>query len=57
MATFLWDLISALVPVVITMVIFAAFQTTGYTGENIAAVGLLLVRGVVIYQYHWRVLI
>ena len=42
-ATFLWDLISAVVPIVISVVIFAAFQSTGYTGENLAAVALLLV--------------
>ena len=43
MATFLWDLISAVVPIVISVVMFAAFQSTGYTGENLAAVALLLV--------------
>ena len=43
MATFLWDLICAVVPIVISVVIFAAFQSTGYTGENLAAVALLLV--------------
>ena len=43
MATFLWDLISAVVPIIITVVIFAAFQSTGYTGENLAAVAMLLV--------------
>ena len=43
MATFLWDLISCLVPVILSVIIFAAFQATGYTGEGLAGVAMLLV--------------
>ena len=43
MATFLWDLISCFVSVVLSVIIFAAFQATGYTGEGLAGVTMLLV--------------
>ena len=43
MATFLWDLICCLIPVTLSVIIFAAFQVTGYTGEGLAGVAMLLV--------------
>ena len=43
LATFAWDLLNAFIPVVLTVVIFAAFQINGYKGQNIGALFLLLV--------------
>ena len=42
-ATFLWDLVCSLVPVVFSVILFAGFQVTGYTGEGLAGVAMLLV--------------
>ena len=43
LATFAWDLLNALIPVVLTVIVFAAFQINGYKGQNIGALFLLLV--------------
>ncbi len=43
MATFAWDLINALVPVIISFILFAVFQIDAYTGDGLAAILLLLV--------------
>jgi ATP-binding cassette subfamily A (ABC1) protein 3 len=45
LATFSWDLINSLLPSILTVIIFAAFQVEGYTGENIGAVFLLVLLG------------
>ena len=42
-ATFLWDLISALLPLAISVALFAGFQIDAYTGDGLAAVFLLFV--------------
>ena len=44
MATFAWDMINALIPVTISLILFASFQVDGYTGDGLAAVYLLLVQ-------------
>lgn len=44
MSTLAWDLINASVPVVLSVIMFAAFQVDGFTGDGLAAVALLLVR-------------
>ena len=43
MSTFAWDLMNALVPILLSVVLFAAFQVDGYTGDGLAGVFLLLV--------------
>ena len=43
LATFSWDLINSLVPVSLSVVLFAAFQIDGYSGQGLAAVFCLLV--------------
>ena len=48
LATFAWDLLNALVPVVISFVLFAAFQVDGYTGQALGGILLLLVCYVII---------
>ena len=45
MSTFAWDLLNAMVPVVLSVILFAAFQVDGYTDDGLAGVFLLLVRG------------
>ncbi len=42
-ATFAWDLINALLPVIISFILFAAFQIEAYEGDGLAAIFLLLV--------------
>ncbi len=42
-ATFAWDLINALLPVIISFILFAAFQLEAYEGDGLAAILLLLV--------------
>ena len=42
-STFAWDLLNAAVPVILSVLLFAAFQVDGYTGDGLAAVFLLLV--------------
>ena len=54
-ATFAWDLLNALVPVILSVTIFAAFQVDGYTGDGLAGVFLLLVQSVYIV-YIWPIL-
>ncbi|CAI8053623.1 ATP-binding cassette sub-family A member 3 [Geodia barretti] len=41
-STYAWDLLNALVPVVLSVILFAAFQVEGYTGDGLAGVFLLL---------------
>ena len=43
LSTFIFDLLNALIPIILTFVLFAVFQIEGYTGENLAALLLLLV--------------
>ena len=43
LATFAWDLVNALIPAILTVTLFAAFQIDGYKGENIGAIFLLVV--------------
>ena len=43
MSTFAWDLLNAIVPVILSVILFAAFQVEGYTGDGLASVFLLLV--------------
>ena len=43
LATFAWDLLNSLIPAVLTVILFAAFQIEGYKGENIGAIFLLVV--------------
>ena len=43
LATLVWDLLNAMVPVAISFVLFAAFQVDGYTGEALGGILLLLV--------------
>ena len=48
LATLVWDLLNAMVPVIISFILFAAFQVDGYTGEALGGILLLLV---CIYMY------
>ncbi len=43
LATFAWDLLNALVPVIVSVILFAAFQVDAFTGEGLAAIFVLLV--------------
>ncbi|XP_019855200.1 PREDICTED: ATP-binding cassette sub-family A member 3-like [Amphimedon queenslandica] len=45
LATFCWDLLNSLIPAVLTVILFAAFQIDGYKGENIGAIFLLVLLG------------
>ena len=47
-STYAWDLLNALVPVVLSVILFAAFQVEGYTGDGLAGVFLLLVKHILI---------
>ena len=42
-SSFVWDLLNAMVPVMLSVILFAAFQVDGYTGDGLAGVFLLLV--------------
>ncbi len=42
-STFAWDLINASVPVILSIVMFAAFQVDAYSGDGLLAVAILLV--------------
>ncbi len=39
----MFDMLNALVPCVLILIMFAAFNVDGYNGENLAAIFLLLV--------------
>ena len=43
LATFAWDLLNALIPVLVSLIIFAAFQVEAFSGEGLAAIFILLV--------------
>ena len=43
LATFVWDLLNAMVPVALSFILFLAFQVDGYTGDALGAILLLLV--------------
>ena len=43
LATLAWDMVNVLVPILITVILFAGFQVDGFTGEGLGAVTLLLV--------------
>ena len=43
LATFAWDLLNASVPVIVSIILFAAFQIESFSGEGLGAVFLLLV--------------
>ena len=42
-STFAWDLLNAMVPVILSVILFAAFRVDGYTGDGLFGVFLLLV--------------
>lgn len=44
LSTALWDVLNALVPVLVSTAIFYAFQLDAYSGKGLLAVFLLLVR-------------
>ena len=46
LATFAWDMVNCLIPIVAIFILFAAFNLTGFQGVNLAAILLLLVRDV-----------
>ena len=52
-ATFAWDLINALLPIVVSVILFAAFQVEAYTGDGLAAVFFLLVSLCIIRPYQF----
>ena len=43
LANLTWDLLSCIVPIIISLILFAAFQVEAYSGEGLAAVLLLFV--------------
>ena len=43
LATFAWDMLNAMVPVLLTFILFAAFQVDGYKDEGLGAILLILV--------------
>ena len=43
LATFAWDMLNAMVPVILTFILFAAFQVDGYKDEGLGAILLILV--------------
>jgi hypothetical protein len=43
LGTFAWDLLNAMVPALLSFVLFAAFQVDGYTGDALGGILLLLV--------------
>ena len=43
LGNYAWDLINALVIVILTFLLMAAFQTSGYQGQGLGAVFLLMV--------------
>ena len=46
MANLVWDLLCAVLPIIISIALFAAFQVDAYSsGDGLAAVSLLLVSG------------
>ena len=50
LATFAWDLLNALVPIVISVIIFAAFRVDAFSSpEALVAIFVLLVSG------HWYI--
>ena len=44
LATFAWDMVNCLIPIVAIFILFAAFNITGFQGVNLVAILLLLVR-------------
>ena len=44
LATFAWDMVNSLPPIILIVIAFAAFNEDGLRGENLAAIFLLLVR-------------
>ena len=52
MAIFTWDLLNALVPIILSIVIFATFQVDAFSEpESLLAIFLLLVRLIIILLY------
>ena len=43
LANLTWDLLNGAVPIIISFILFAAFQVEAYSGEGLAAVLLLFV--------------
>lgn len=43
-STYVWDLLNSLIPIILAVILFAAFQVDGYTGDGLAGVFLLLVK-------------
>ena len=50
-ATFAWDLLNASIPVIISLILFAAFQVDAYTNDGLAGAYLLLVSQFSLYSY------
>ena len=44
LANYAWDLLNAVVIVIIVFIFIVAFQTDGYTGQGLGAVLVLMVR-------------
>ena len=43
LGTFAWDLLNVMVPVLLSFILFAAFQIDGYTGDALGGIFLILV--------------
>ena len=50
LGNFAWDLLNAVVPILISLILFAAFQVDAYSGEGLGAVFLLFVS---MHACHW----
>ena len=50
LSNFVWDLFTALFPVIITFILFACFQVEGYQDEGLAAVFVILVSIVYMHE-------
>ena len=50
LSAFLWDIINYIVPCVIILILFAAFQVPAYQNENLPVVALLLL------LYGWSII-
>lgn len=48
LATFAWDLLNASIPVIASIILFAAFQIEAFSSEGLGAVFILLVSTLII---------
>lgn len=44
LSSYAWDLINSLLPVVLSVILFAAFQVEAYSGDALGAIFVILVR-------------